>query len=208
MIVVIGCGKDKSGLHGEALYLYRGQLFEAHRRLAIALRPRAIYVVSAKYGLVRADQVIETYDLRLADLDKAARQEWARQVAKQVEDEIEDDGERVVVLAGKLYSAWTEHVRARVITLLEGLTVCERRKAVRRLLESEGECKEYDRWTVRERLAVEHERLMVTDKDYRESQLLIRETLARIGRLGVVTVPPVPPVINKAAFGRLRRGQK
>jgi hypothetical protein len=41
-----------------------------------------LFVLSAKYGSVRADEAIDPYDLTIRQLPEAAKAEWAARVAK------------------------------------------------------------------------------------------------------------------------------
>jgi len=138
VIVVVGCGAKKGTSRAPARRLYTGSLFRDHYRLAATLRPRAIYVASALYGLIPDDEEIEPYERRLGEFDEPSRAAWARGVGSSVEL-VTDPGELVIVLAGKDYSAWREHTSRRVVGLLDGLTLTERRALVGRLTDTRRE---------------------------------------------------------------------
>ena len=138
MIAVVGCGAAKRSSRAPARLLYTGTLFRDHLRLAVAIRPRAIYVASALYGLIPAEEEIEPYERRLGELDEPSRAAWARGVGASVEL-VTDPGELVIVLAGKEYSTWREHASRRVWGPLDGLTLTERRAVVGRLCDRRRE---------------------------------------------------------------------
>jgi hypothetical protein len=65
-VALVGCGKDKTTHPAPARDLYVGNLFVAARRYVEAqMTGRGIdawYVLSARYGLVHPDRVLEPYD--------------------------------------------------------------------------------------------------------------------------------------------------
>ncbi len=69
MIVVISCGARKAATRQPAAMLYTGSHFKTAYRWARSVVPsRAIFILSAKYGLIESSKVIEPYDLRLGQL--------------------------------------------------------------------------------------------------------------------------------------------
>lgn len=138
MIAVVGCGAAKRSSRAPARLLYTGTLFRDHFRLALAIKPRAIYIASALYGLIPAEEEIEPYERKLGDLDEPSRAAWARQVGASVEL-VTEPRELVIALAGIEYSAWREHTSRRVVGLLDGLTLTERRALVGRLTDTRRE---------------------------------------------------------------------
>ena len=68
MIVIIGCGSSKHDQPMPAIDLYRGGYFSSRRSLARQLvDDDHIFILSAKYGLIRSSQVISPYNLRLGE---------------------------------------------------------------------------------------------------------------------------------------------
>ena len=125
MIAVIGCGKAKRDGRHRARDLYTGNIFRAHLKLAEALRPRAIYVASAKYRLIGIDDEIESYDLTLAELGRGEMGDWRREIASRI-DEIAGIRELVVVLAGAPYASWIDSCHRRAVQPLGGMMSGER----------------------------------------------------------------------------------
>ena len=73
-VVLVSCGGKKLGHAAPARELYCSPLFRLSLRWAE--RQGTTYVVSAQHRLVRLDDVIEPYDLRLAQLSRPARVAW------------------------------------------------------------------------------------------------------------------------------------
>lgn len=68
MIVVVSCGARKRDHPSKAGDLYTGPYAGAALRWARSVVPtHAIYILSAKYGLVPHDRVIEPYEMTLRD---------------------------------------------------------------------------------------------------------------------------------------------
>src|SRR4051794_33494445 len=61
-LVVISCGSRKLNRPARAADMYTGSYHRACRKTAEALRPDRILVLSAHYGLLDLDDIIEPYD--------------------------------------------------------------------------------------------------------------------------------------------------
>ena len=64
MIAIIGCSKSKQNYSCRADEMYTGTIFKKSYDVAKQITNN-IYILSAKYGLLRPDTVINTYDLAL-----------------------------------------------------------------------------------------------------------------------------------------------
>lgn len=86
-LVLIGCVKSKLPGRHRARDLYTSPLFLG--RVAYAESTGAIwYVLSAKYGLVAPDDLIDDYDLSLADASASERADWATRVLEAFDERI------------------------------------------------------------------------------------------------------------------------
>jgi len=66
MIVVVACGAKKLDRPASARLLYVGPYFRACLAYALTLAPaKRVWILSAKYGLVGLNDVIEPYDKKL-----------------------------------------------------------------------------------------------------------------------------------------------
>ena len=74
-LIVISCGKAKiwdrhtNRKSVPARDAYTGSLFRLCRRYAESQAPEAWVILSAKYGLLRPDELIDDYDVTITDLD-------------------------------------------------------------------------------------------------------------------------------------------
>lgn len=129
-IVLVGCVKSKQDHPAPAKDLYVSDLFRKARQYAEVSAERW-YILSAKYGLVAPDEVIEPYELHLARVSASYRRQWGIAVANQLlaaSGVLE--GRVVEVHAG---AAYTDAIRphlleggARVVEPLAGLTLGQR----------------------------------------------------------------------------------
>ena len=66
--------------------LYVSPLFRLNLKYAQILRPDAIFIVSALYGLLDLDTVVEPYNLTLNTMSSHDVQDWAKRVLKQLRE--------------------------------------------------------------------------------------------------------------------------
>jgi len=118
LIVLVGCVKSKREGYWPASQLYCGPLWEARWELAQALAPDEVWILSARYGPLRPDQEVESYEQRLARPDAL----WAWRVWEALKLEGRQEKALVLFLAGKPYrhylAAWLREAGYQVI---EGL---------------------------------------------------------------------------------------
>lgn len=82
-IAFIGCSKKKRTVSCTAREMYRGSLFQ--KSLTYCLREGySVYILSAKYGLLKLDDKIEPYEETLNKMSKQQRLEWANRVREQM----------------------------------------------------------------------------------------------------------------------------
>lgn len=105
MICFLGCSKTKQKVPCKAENMYQGNLFKKSLLYAKSLpNITAIYILSAKYGVVELDTVIEPYDLYLSSLSKKELLEWNSKVYKQLlQLDIDFKSESALFLCGKTY---------------------------------------------------------------------------------------------------------
>lgn len=78
--MLVGCGAAKRTEPCAARDLYVGSLFYYRRRYAERFGTDGWRIVSAKYGLVHPDTVIEPYNLRIEQLSPLEQAAWAENV--------------------------------------------------------------------------------------------------------------------------------
>lgn len=100
-VIVIGCGKSKLEAPARARELYTGSLFRMARLYAEAWN-EPWFIVSAKYGLMDPERVIEPYEMRLQQRKGGNLQAWADRVATGIK--VEAGMEPVQLLMGRDYA--------------------------------------------------------------------------------------------------------
>lgn len=109
IIVLISCVSQKLVVKDRAENLYQSTLFKKSLKYAKNLNPDEIYILSAKYHLVKLDDVIEPYDLTLNNLKKEEKRKWGGEVAQQLEKVADLERDRFIILAGKNYIEPIKH---------------------------------------------------------------------------------------------------
>ena len=94
----IGCCKTKLDHAAPAKLLYNSALFKYAYQYA-EYRADFIYILSAKYGLVLPEQIIEPYDQTLSENDI----QWAKRVIEQCKINDINCNEETMFLCGKRY---------------------------------------------------------------------------------------------------------
>ena len=102
-VVLLSCVSRKLSRRARAKELYTSTLFKLNLAFAESLKPDAIFVLSAKHGLVDMAQEIEPYDQTLNDMSASERKTWASRVMAQLQERIDTRNQEVVFLAGEKY---------------------------------------------------------------------------------------------------------
>lgn len=100
-IALVGCVKTKRSSASRAGDLYTSPLFRAMREFAIR-NADAWYILSAEYGLLHPDQVVEPYERTLNRMSKPERAAWAKRVQAQLSAALPPAAD-VILLAGTRY---------------------------------------------------------------------------------------------------------
>lgn len=127
--ILVGCVSQKNETAMPAKELYRSELFR-RRRLWAEASGKPWWIVSAEYGLIHPDQVIEPYDTQIAQLPLHVRRRLAAQVADELESALGPLTEKTLELhAGDdYYLTVAPSLRERgaeVVRPLEGLRIGE-----------------------------------------------------------------------------------
>jgi hypothetical protein len=83
--------------------MYISPLFGKMLAYANSLKPRSIYILSAKYGLLDLKTVIEPYEQTLNKMLLSERTAWAQGVLAGLREQIDLDRDHIVFLAGLRY---------------------------------------------------------------------------------------------------------
>lgn len=102
-IALISCSKAKKNHPCPARELYApSQLFSLSYQYA-RQHADAVYILSAKYGLLAESDVVAPYDLTLASLPESRQRDWANNVLSQMQKRFDLEHDTFLVLAGRHY---------------------------------------------------------------------------------------------------------
>jgi len=102
-IVLISCASKKRPYRCRAEELYTSPLFTKSIQYARKLKPDRIFILSAKYGLLDLNAVIEPYDLTLSGMPVADVKAWADRVYLQLAEQVDIEHSHFIFLAGARY---------------------------------------------------------------------------------------------------------
>jgi hypothetical protein len=122
-IVLISCVSMKLNKETKAKDLYISPLFKMNYAYAESLKPSAIYILSAKYGLVHPDTVIPPYEQTLNTMKSTEVKDWALDVIDQMEGKIDFQKDEIIFLAGERYRKLLMPLCRNAKVPLEGLGI-------------------------------------------------------------------------------------
>jgi cytoplasmic iron level regulating protein YaaA (DUF328/UPF0246 family) len=83
--------------------MYISPLFQKMMAYAHSLKPKRVFILSAKYGLLTPDDVIEPYEQTLKAMKSMERQSWAQSVLSALRQSCDVDADEFVFLVGAIY---------------------------------------------------------------------------------------------------------
>ncbi len=102
-IFLLSCVKKKQSSPARAAEMYVSPLFRGMLRYAERHQPDALFVLSAKYELLRPDDVIEPYERTLNDMPIQEVREWASRVLADLGRQTDLDRDHYTILASEKY---------------------------------------------------------------------------------------------------------
>lgn len=82
---IIGCSKTKKQNTCAAHDMYQGTLFKkSHMYCTLVPHIDDIFIISAKYGIIKPEKIIKPYDLFLKNISKNELDKWIDKVSKQI----------------------------------------------------------------------------------------------------------------------------
>lgn len=96
-LYLIACSAAKVAKRTSAADLYRGDLFQKARAF-VEQQGAPWRILSAKYGLVHPTDILDPYNVTLADMTALERLQWGESVARWL-----PAGRQIVFLAGRAY---------------------------------------------------------------------------------------------------------
>jgi hypothetical protein len=102
-VVCISCVKSKRSHACAAKDMYTSPLFQGMLAYARKLQSKRIFILSAKYGLLNLDEVIEPYEKTLRNMKGPEKKAWAEDILAKLRHETDLQEDRFVFLAGMPY---------------------------------------------------------------------------------------------------------
>lgn len=124
-IVLISCVSQKLSHRAKAKDLYVSTLFRFNLKYAKILKPDAIYILSAKHGLLSLEQEIEPYEQTLNTMRTAEIKEWASKVVTQINETASLEEDEFTFLAGEKYRKYLLPNIKNYVIPLKGLRIGE-----------------------------------------------------------------------------------
>lgn len=134
MIFLISCVSKKAENKTEAKNLYISDLFKKSYQYAkkIGGGQEKIFILSAKYGIIKDTEIIEPYNLSLNNFTEKQRKEWAKKVYYKLIEFITPDDE-IIFLAGENYIKYLRIVlKNKKSEPLKGLGIGKRLKYLKK----------------------------------------------------------------------------
>lgn len=100
-IALVSCVKSKRQKAAPARDLYTSALFRGLRQYA-EIHSDLWYILSAQYGVLSPDQIVEPYERTLLKMRRTEQLAWAHRVQGQL-SELIVPGSQIIILAGKYY---------------------------------------------------------------------------------------------------------
>jgi len=122
-IVLVSCASKKLRHRAKAEDLYVSELFLQSLAYARRLAPAAIFILSAKYGLVAPGDEIDPYDVTLNTMSRAEAKAWSDAVFAQLQGRTSVEHDHFVFLAGDRYRRDLVPRLRSVTVPLEGLRI-------------------------------------------------------------------------------------
>jgi len=125
-IVLLMCGKNKLSVTAKARDLYTSPRFRESLHYARTLTTEDnIFVLSAKYGLLRLEQEIAPYDKSIYEMPPQERSEWASMVFGQLGKITDINADKYIFLTDDDYCAELCSLLKNIELPLHGLSTDE-----------------------------------------------------------------------------------
>ena len=122
-IVLISCVSKKLERKSTAESLYISSLFKKNLTYAKSLKPNEIYILSAKYGLLKLTDEIEPYDKTLNNMRSNDIKEWSKTVLTQLKSVSNLQNDEFTFLAGEKYRKFLIPELSKVKIPMKGLKI-------------------------------------------------------------------------------------
>jgi hypothetical protein len=120
-VVLVSCVSKKQKSPARAQDLYTSPLFKYNLTYARLQHPDAIYILSAKYGLLTLDEVVAPYNETLNMKGTATIKKWSERVLMQLQQATDIEHDEFIILAGERYRRYLLPHLARAFVPMKGL---------------------------------------------------------------------------------------
>jgi hypothetical protein len=124
-IFLIACASKKLNHRAKAEDLYVSDLFRKSLAYARKMKAGAVFILSAKYNLIRLDKQIEPYDVTLNEMSLPDVKAWSDVVFGQLQRRTDVKKDHFVFLAGDKYRRYLVQRLGSVEVPMEGLKIGE-----------------------------------------------------------------------------------
>lgn len=123
-IALIGCVKKKADSACKAKDMYISPLFKGCYQLAKKEGAEKIFILSAKYGLIDENDIIEPYNETLNNKTERERKIWAYNILqKLIGGGYKLDSDEFIILAGINYRKWIIKKLKKYTIPLQGMSL-------------------------------------------------------------------------------------
>ncbi len=122
-IVLLSCVSLKRSYKTQAKDLYISPLFLKSLEYARQMNPDAIYVLSAKYGLLDLNTEVEPYNVTLLNMPASEVRTWAKKVVNQLTACSDLQKDHFILLAGLKYRKYLIPYLSSYEIPLEGMPI-------------------------------------------------------------------------------------
>ena len=135
-IVLISCVKTKLDHPAKAEDLYISDLFVKNLAFARKIKPYHIFILSAKYGLLKLKDRIAPYEKTLNQMPVQERRTWASRVISELRKYADLKQDEFIILAGEKYREFLLPYMCNYKIPFEGLSFGNQLKALKKVLDS------------------------------------------------------------------------
>lgn len=108
-LAFLSCVSMKSEKACKAKDMYISPLFKYSYKFALNAGVNEIYILSAKYGVIKDDEIITPYNLTLNDMSRNERISWSENVNLKFKQIIKPD-DKILLLAGLKYYEFLDFI--------------------------------------------------------------------------------------------------
>jgi len=102
-VTLISCVSKKLNFKAKAQDLYQSSLFKKSLAYAKQINSDEIYILSAKYGLIKLNDIIEPYDKTLNKMSVSEKKKWSNEVFTKLQKYEIINNTNFIFLAGENY---------------------------------------------------------------------------------------------------------